>query len=54
MAQIPVIMVIGKSEGSVMKDSMAVGATGFLIEPFDHAALIGKITRASRVARTGD
>lgn len=53
MAQIPVIMVSGKGEGSVVKDSLAAGAAGFLVKPFDHAALIGKIARVMRVARPG-
>ena len=45
-AKTPVIMVTGKSEGGVVKDSLKAGATDFVVKPFERATLIAKIARA--------
>jgi CheY-like chemotaxis protein len=51
LAQVPVIMITGHSEGSVVIDSLGAGATAFLVKPFSQATLVGKITRALRDVR---
>lgn len=43
LASIPVIMVTGHSEKSIVVDSVKAGADGFLVKPFDKATLIHKI-----------
>lgn len=46
LAKVPVIMITGKSDGQVVGDSMKVGATDFVVKPFDKATLIAKVNRA--------
>ena len=45
-AQVPVIMVTGKSEGKVVVNSLKAGAVDFVVKPFDRTTLIAKITHA--------
>jgi CheY-like chemotaxis protein len=49
-AKLPVIMITGKSEGSVVVDSLKAGATGFLVKPFNRDTLITKLREALMVA----
>ncbi len=42
-AQLPVIMVTGRNEKTVVFDSVKAGATGFLVKPFGREALITKL-----------
>lgn len=46
----PVVMITGKSEGEVVTDCMKAGAVDFVVKPYEHAVLIGKIDRALREA----
>ncbi|MBT9460061.1 MAG: response regulator [Rugosibacter sp.] len=45
-ARIPVIMITGKSEKNVITESLKVGATGFLVKPFERDMLITKVRQA--------
>ena len=45
-ANVPVIMVTGKSEGAAVRDSMKVGATDFVVKPCDRDMLMAKVVRA--------
>ncbi|MEO5696428.1 MAG: response regulator [Burkholderiaceae bacterium] len=47
-ADLPVIMITGQSEGTVVVDSLSAGAADFLVKPFDPAKLIAKVKRWSR------
>lgn len=49
-AEIPVVMITGKSEGDVVTDCKKAGAVDFVVKPYEHATLIGKIDRALREA----
>ena len=42
-AKLPVIMITGQSEGSVVVDSLKAGACGFLVKPFARDTLIAKL-----------
>jgi CheY-like chemotaxis protein len=42
-AKLPVIMITGQSEGSVVVESLKAGASGFLVKPFDRDTLIAKL-----------
>jgi len=46
----PVIMITGKSEGKIVADSLKAGAVDFVVKPFDHATLMGKIDHALNTA----
>ena len=46
LANIPVIMITGKSEGQIVIDSLKAGAIDFVVKPFDRATLIAKIDHA--------
>jgi CheY-like chemotaxis protein len=45
-AQLPVIMITGRSEKTVVVDSLKAGATGFLVKPFGRETLISKLREA--------
>lgn len=45
-AKLPVIMITGKSEGSVVVDSLKAGASGFLVKPFVRDTLLAKLREA--------
>lgn len=47
-ANVPVIMVTGKSEGAAVRDSMKAGAADFVVKPFDRDTLLAKLARALR------
>lgn len=49
-AQLPVIMVTGKSDGNVVLDSLKAGAVDFIVKPIKPAALLSKMARALRAA----
>ena len=44
-SEVPVIMITGKSEGTVVVDSLKAGAIDFVVKPFDRAKLIAKVSR---------
>ena len=44
-SQVPVIMITGKSEGTVVVDSLKAGAADFVVKPFDRSKLIAKVAR---------
>lgn len=46
IANIPVIMVTGKSEKNVFVDSFKTGATNFVVKPFERETLLAKIATA--------
>jgi len=48
LAEVPVVMVTGKSEGNVVIDSLKAGAVDFVVKPFDRDTLMAKIERALR------
>jgi CheY-like chemotaxis protein len=45
LGSVPVIMITGNSERSVVLDSRQLGAADFLVKPFDRQTLLGKIAR---------
>lgn len=49
--KIPVIMITGKSDGQIVSDSMKMGATDFVVKPFDKATLIEKVNHALAKAK---
>jgi len=49
-AEIPVIMITGKSEGEVVMDCLKAGAVDFVVKPYEHATLLAKIDLALKVA----
>lgn len=46
LARIPVIMITGKSERSVITESLKAGAMDFLVKPFERDTLITKVRQA--------
>lgn len=48
LVNVPVVMMTGHSEGNVVIDSLAAGASAFVVKPFDRPSLIGKIHKALR------
>ncbi len=48
LAQLPVIMITGKSEGNVVIDSLKAGAGDFVVKPVERNALLAKTARALR------
>ena len=48
LSDVPVIMLTGKSEGSVVVDSLKAGAADFVVKPVDRLKLIAKVARWSR------
>jgi DNA-binding response OmpR family regulator len=42
-AEIPVVMVTGQSDKNVVVQSIKVGASGFLVKPFNKENLLNKI-----------
>ena len=55
LASVPVIMITGKSAGTVVVDCLKAGAADFIVKPFDRHTLISKVARWSRpmAARSG-
>jgi len=51
-AQLPVIMVTGRNEKTVVFDSVKAGATGFLVKPFGRESLITKLRDALTIPVT--
>jgi CheY-like chemotaxis protein len=49
-ADIPVIMITGKSEGETVNDCINAGAVDFVVKPFEHATLLAKIDHALKAA----
>ncbi len=47
-ANVAVIMLTGRSEGSVVVDSLSAGAADFVVKPVDRDKLIAKVARWSR------
>ncbi len=47
-ANLPVIMITGKSDGTVVADSLRAGAADFVVKPLDRDKLIAKLARWSR------
>lgn len=45
-ANVPVIMVTGKSEGAAVRDSIKAGAANFVVKPFDRDTLLVKLAHA--------
>lgn len=46
LASIPVIIVTGNSEDSIVKESLKAGAVDFVVKPVDRTAFLGKVKRA--------
>lgn len=46
LADIPIIMITGKSDKSIVMESLKAGATGFVVKPFDRDTLLGKVAQA--------
>ena len=47
-AAIPVFMITGKSEKSIVAESLKAGASGFLVKPFERDTLLAKVAQALR------
>ena len=47
-AHLPIIMVSGRSDGNVVRDSLKAGAMDFIVKPIQPSALLSKIARALR------
>lgn len=43
LGNVPVIMLTGRAEGPVVRDSLKAGARGFVVKPFDRSTLLGKV-----------
>lgn len=48
LADIPIIMITGKSGKDIVMESLKAGATGFVVKPFDRNTLLGKVAQALR------
>lgn len=48
LADIPIIMITGKSDKNIVIESRKVGAAGFVVKPFDRDTLLGKVAQALR------
>ncbi|MEO6823439.1 MAG: response regulator [Nitrosospira sp.] len=44
LANVPVVMMTGKSVGDVVIESLQAGATDFVVKPIDRETLVGKVT----------
>ena len=51
-ADIPVLMITGKSEGTTVIDSLKAGAVDFVVKPVDRVTLVVKMSRALRIPCT--
>ena len=51
-ASVPVVMITGKSKGTVVVDCLKAGAADFVVKPFDRHTLISKVARWSRPTAT--
>lgn len=51
-AKIPVIMITGRSEKSVVVESMKAGASSFAVKPFDQDVLCAKVSSLLNSAHT--
>lgn len=45
LADIPIIMITGKSDKNIVMESLKAGATGFVVKPFDRDTLLGKVAQ---------
>ena len=48
LADIPIIMITGKSDKNVVVESLKAGAIDFVVKPFERDTLIGKVAQALR------
>lgn len=48
LADIPIVMITGKSGKDIVMESLKAGATGFVVKPFDRNTLLGKVAQALR------
>lgn len=48
LAGIPVIMITGNSEKTIVTESLKAGASGFLVKPFERDTLLAKVAQALR------
>lgn len=48
LADIPVVMITGKSDKSIVMESLKVGVTDFVVKPFDRDTLLDKVGQALR------
>jgi len=48
IAGIPVIMMTGKGEKDIVKESLAAGAVDFMVKPFARDTLLGKVAKVLR------
>lgn len=48
LANIPVIMITGKGEKSIVTESLKAGATDFMVKPFARDTLLGKVVKVLR------
>lgn len=48
LADIPIIMITGKSEKNIVTESLKAGATGFVVKPFARDTLLGKVAKVLR------
>ena len=48
LADIPIIMITGKSEKNIVTESLKAGATNFVVKPFDRDTLLGKVAQVLR------
>ena len=48
LADIPIVMITGKSDKSVVMESLKSGVTGFVVKPFDRDTLLGKVAQVLR------
>ena len=46
LADIPIIMITGKSEKKIVTESLKAGATSFVVKPFERVTLLGKVAQA--------
>lgn len=48
LANIPIIMITGKSDKNIVMESLKAGATDFVVKPFDRDTLLGKVHQLLR------
>lgn len=48
LADIPIVMITGKSDKNIVTESLKAGAADFVVKPFDRDTLLGKVTQALR------
>ena len=45
LADIPIVMITGKSDKNIVMESLKVGVTDFVVKPFDRDTLLGKVAQ---------